>query len=79
MEYDKDKVDDMVLALLYLTSSRDQYGTRSWKGIDVTVLDRLHQKGYVSDPRLKTPTLTLSDEGARRSRELFTEFFGTPA
>ena len=79
MEYDEDKVDDMVLALLYLTSSRDQYGTRSWKGIDATVLDRLYKKGYVSDPRLKTPTLTLSEEGAQRSRELFAEYFGTHA
>ena len=31
MEYDTDKVDEMVLALLYLTTSRDQYGTRDWK------------------------------------------------
>jgi hypothetical protein len=41
MEYDKDKVDEMVLALLYLTSSRDQYATRAWKGLDVNILDRL--------------------------------------
>lgn len=77
MEYDKDKVDDMVLALLFLTSSRDQYGTRAWKGLDVTVLDRLYQRGYISDPQRKTPTLVLSEEGAKRSRELFAHYFGT--
>jgi hypothetical protein len=33
MEYDKDKVDEMALALLYLTSFQDQYCTRAWKGI----------------------------------------------
>jgi hypothetical protein len=31
MEYDKDKVDEMVLALLYLTSFRDKNATRAWK------------------------------------------------
>jgi hypothetical protein len=31
MEYDKDKVDDMVLALLYLTIHD---GGRAWKGHD---------------------------------------------
>ena len=77
MEYDKDKVDDMVLALLFLTSSRDQYGTRAWKGLDVTVLDRLYQRGYISDPQRKTPTLVLSEEGAKRSRELFAHYCGT--
>lgn len=28
MEYDKDRVGEMVLALLFLTSSSDQYATR---------------------------------------------------
>ena len=32
MEYDQDKVDEMVLALLYLTSFTDEFGTRAWKG-----------------------------------------------
>lgn len=52
MEYDKDKADDMMLALLYLTSSQNQFGTRAWKGLDVAVLDRLHQKGTLT-PRIE--------------------------
>jgi hypothetical protein len=75
MEFDKDKVDDMYLALLYLTSSTDKYGTRAWKGIDLNVLNRLHQKGYISDPGEKGPTLQLSREGAERSKKLFEEHF----
>jgi hypothetical protein len=77
MEYDKDKVDDLTLALLYLTSSHDQYGTRAWKGLDQAVLDRLHAKGYVNDSNGKGPTLELSEEGARLSKELFQKYFGT--
>ena len=76
MEYDQEKVDDMVLALLYLTSSQDQYGTRAWKGLNWEVMDRLHEKGYISDPKDKGPTMTLSEEGARLSKELFLKHFG---
>lgn len=76
MEYDENKVDEMVLALLYLTSSRDQYGTRAWKGLNWEVLDRLHEKGYIGDPREKSPTVLLSESGAKLSRELFIKYFG---
>jgi hypothetical protein len=76
MEYDKDKVDEMILALLYLTSSRDQYATRAWKGLDVNILDRLHAKGFVGDPRGKGPTIDLTEAGAALSKELFIKHFG---
>ena len=75
MEYNQDKVDDMVLALLYLTSSTNEFGTRAWKGLDVKILDRLVAKGLVSDPGDKSPTLLLTPEGAERSKGLFVEFF----
>jgi hypothetical protein len=77
MEYDKDKVDEMMLALLYLTSTRDQYGTRAWKGFERGTMDRLIEKGYISDPGSKSPTMTLSEEGARLSKELFFKYFVT--
>jgi len=76
MEYDKDKVDEMVLALMYLTSSKDQYGTRAWKGLDWAVLERLHEKGYIDDPKGKSPTVLLSEAAGKRSKELFFEYFG---
>jgi hypothetical protein len=75
MEYNEEKVDDMILALLYLTSSTDKYGTRTWKGLDWKVLDRLYKKGYISDPREKGPTMQLSAAGAERSKRLFEENF----
>ena len=35
MEYDQDKVDETVLALLFLTMfDEDQYGSRAWKWHD---------------------------------------------
>ena len=76
MEYDKDKVDEMVLALLYLTSSQDEYATRAWKGLNGEAMDRLHEKGYIGDPRGKTPTVVLTEAGAKLSKELFFKYFG---
>lgn len=75
MEYNQDKVDELILALLYLTSSTDQYGTRAWKGLDLKVLDRLYKRGYISDPGEKGPTLQLSAKGAELSKELFEKHF----
>ncbi len=45
MEYDKDKVDEMTLALLCLTTFSDKYGLRAWKGFDWDTMDRLYEKG----------------------------------
>ena len=71
MNYDTNKVDDMVLALLHLTSSSDQGIVRAWKSHDWDALDRLCEKGLISDPKTKTKSVVLSEEGAPRARELF--------
>ena len=76
MEYDKDKVDEMVLALLYLTSSQDQYATRAWKGLDLDAMDRLYKKGYISEPKGKALSVVLTEAGAKLSKELFFKHFG---
>jgi hypothetical protein len=76
MEFDKERVDEMILALLYLTSSHDQYATRAWKGLDWEAMDRLYKKGYISDPRGRSPTIVLSEAGAKLSKELFFKHFG---
>ena len=77
MEYDHDKVDEMVLALLCLTIwEEDEWGARTWKSYDWDAMDRLHAKGYISDPRSKAKSMALSQEGLRRARELFKQHFG---
>lgn len=63
MDYDHAKVDDAALALLFLTLG--QAGAdRSWKGLDWDVLDRLHAKGFIGDPRSKAKSVALTEEGA---------------
>jgi hypothetical protein len=73
MEYDREKVDEMVLALLWLTLGDDG---RAWKGHDWDALERLHERGYISDPKSKAKSVVLSEEGERRARELFERHFG---
>jgi hypothetical protein len=75
MDFDRDKVDEMTLALLWLTSFKDHDGLRAWKGQDWETMDRLHAKGYISDPKSKAKSVVLSEEGEKRSRELFTKHF----
>jgi hypothetical protein len=76
MDYDHDKVDEMVLALLWLTAfDEGKFGTRAWKSHDWDVLDRLHAAGYISDPRSKAKSVVLSAEGVTRARELFEQHF----
>jgi hypothetical protein len=76
MEYDEDKVDEMVLALLFLTL-HDDY--RAWKGHDWEAMGRLHKKGMIGDPVGKAKSVVLTDEGLQRSRELFIKHFGKSA
>ena len=63
MDYDKDKVDEIVLALLYLTSFEEKIGVRAWKGHDWDALNRLYEKGYVSDPKSKAKSVVIFEEG----------------
>ena len=76
MDYDRDKVDEITLALLWLTSFKDPVGVRAWKGQDWDTMERLHAKGLISDPKSKAKSVVLSEEGERRSRELFDKHFG---
>ena len=75
MEFDKDKVDEMVLALLSLTMFREGSGWRAWKGHDWDAMDRLHEKGYISDPRSKAKSVVMTEEGEKQARELFERHF----
>ena len=72
MDPDHDKIDDAVLGLMWLTL-HDQF--RAWKGFDWESLNRLHEKGLIVDPKNKTKSVVLTDEGLLRSEELFRKLF----
>ncbi|MGZ7090931.1 MAG: DUF6429 family protein, partial [Candidatus Angelobacter sp.] len=77
MEIDNEKVDEITLALLYLTTFKDKHGLRAWKSHDWDVLNRLHESGYIHDPVSKAKSVMLTDEGAERSKRLFEKHFMT--
>src|SRR3954454_7288958 len=63
MDVDEDRIDQAVLALMYLTLHD---GYRAWKGFDWDVLDRLHER-YDRRPQ-KQGEVRLAD-GRRPGRE----------
>jgi hypothetical protein len=72
MKFDEGKVDEAVLALLFLTLGDDD---RAWKDIDWDVLERLYKAGMIENPVRKTRSVHLTPEGAARSRQLFEKMF----
>lgn len=77
MNFDKDKIDEFTLALLYLVTHErhDGFGARAWKGFDWDTLTRLHEKGYISDPVGKAKSVGMSEEGFAKAKELFEQHF----
>jgi hypothetical protein len=76
MEYDKDRVDEVTLALLYLVMhDEEESEARAWKGFDWDTMDRLHEKGFIGNPVNKVRSVTVSPEGRKRARELFEKHF----
>jgi len=78
MKYDQDKVDEMTLALLYLVTTERQegLGARAWKGFDWNTMNRLHEKGWIKDPKSKAMSLYVTEDGFKKSEQLFLKHFG---
>jgi hypothetical protein len=68
---DWNKVEEMTLALMHLTSFEEHGVVRSWKGYAWEILNRLHEHGWTSNPVSKAKSVGLTEEGARFSNELF--------
>jgi hypothetical protein len=72
MKLDMEKIDRVVLALLYLGLHDD---FRAWKSFDWDAMDRLHKKGFISNPVGKTKSVAFSESGLRESQRLLAELF----
>ena len=73
MKLDAEKIDRAVLALLYLGLHDDQ---RAWKGFDWDAMNRLHEKGFISDPVGKAKSVVFTEEGLAEAERLLEELFG---
>ena len=72
MKLNEQKIDESVLAVLWLTLHEE---CRVWKSIAWEVMDRLHEKGLISDPARRAKSVVLTEEGLaeaeRAARKLF--------
>ncbi len=79
MEYNKNKVDEMTLALMWLTTFSEKIAGelyfRSWKGYDWNAMDRLYEKGLIDNPVGKAKSVSLTNKGRKLSEELFKKIF----
>ena len=74
-DIDTDRIDQAVLAVLWLNLSAT--GT-AWKGFDWSAMDRLHQRGLISDPARKAKSVHLTDDGMAEAERLFNALFARP-
>src|SRR5712691_11092552 len=72
MTLDNDKIDRAVLALLYL-GLHDV--ARAWKGFDWEAMNRLHEKGFISDPRGKAKSVVFTADGLDEARRLLEQLY----
>ena len=72
MNINTDSIDEVALALLYLTLHDHN---RAWKGFDWEVLNRLYERGLIDDPVNKTKSVIFTEEGLRESERLFKQHF----
>ena len=72
MKLDDDKIDGAVLALLLL-GRHD--GDRAWKGFDWEAMNRLYEKGFISDPRGKTKSVVFTEKGLIEAERLLEKLF----
>jgi len=77
MDFDKEKIDEYTLALLYLVAHREgeNFAARAWKTFDWDTMNRLHEKGYLSNPISKAKSVGMTEEGFRKAKELFERHF----
>lgn len=72
MEINTQRIDEAVLALLYLGLHERN---RAWKGFDWDAMGRLHEKGFITDPVGKAKSVTFTEEGLQEAQRLFEALF----
>jgi hypothetical protein len=77
VDYSEEKVDEYTLALLFLVTHErhEGFGARAWKGFDWDTMNRLHEKGFISNPVSKAKSVVVTEEGYTKSKRLFEKYF----
>lgn len=77
MDFNEEKVDEFSLALLYLVVHDRQkgFGARAWKSFDWDTMNRLYEKGLITNPVSKAKSVGMTEAGFRKSESLFKKIF----
>ena len=72
-DLDADKLAEVALGLLALTL-HDAW--RAWKGLDWGVMNLLHERGWIEDPKGNAKSVLLTDTGLALTEKLLRKHFG---
>jgi Domain of unknown function (DUF6429) len=72
MKLNQQKVEEAVIAVLWLTLHNE---AEAWKTIDWHTMDRLHQKGFISDPTHRAKSVVFTEEGLAEAERAATKIF----
>lgn len=71
-----EKIAEVAIGLMYLTLHGRNLGLRAWKGFDWDILDSLHEKGWIGDPKGKARSVIITEEGKAQAQLMFEKHFG---
>jgi len=74
-DFDAERIAEMAMALMYLAFHGEGPALRAWKSLDWDVLELLHEKGWISDPKSKARSVGVTQEGERQGKMLFERNF----
>lgn len=72
-ETDPDRIDQAILALLVQGLHGER---RAWKTFDWAALDRLHVRGFISNPAGRTKSIVFTEAGLKEAIRLHRRLFG---
>lgn len=74
-ELDREKLAEAALGLLWLGAHGDKEAKRVWKTLDWDVMDLLHHKGWIGNPKSKARSVALTEKGAQLAEKFLEKHF----
>ena len=72
----EEKIEEAVLALLYVCAVEERGARFSWKTYDWGITQRLFEQGFIDNPRGSRKSVLLTPEGEARGKALAEKLFG---
>jgi hypothetical protein len=73
--FDTEKIDEAVMAVVYLTAFMDRGTTRAWKTVAWDVMDRLYLKGFIEESKAHARSVRLTPAGVARAEAAAARLF----